>query len=95
MQDDEGTTGLLNIEGEASFVLSEIQSFEITARITEWDLTVYYFGDWFPDPDADDLTAATIHRGSVEFNEGLHEIPLVGSAGCDLQFEYRIVVTER
>ena len=41
------------------------------------------------------LTAATIHRGSTEFNEGRHEIALVGSAGCDMQFEYRIVVTEQ
>jgi hypothetical protein len=95
MADDEGTTGLLSIAGETSFVLSEIQSFVITARITEWDLTVYYFGDWFPDPEADDLTGSTIHRGSTGFDEGLHEMPLVGSAGCDLQFEYRVVVTER
>jgi hypothetical protein len=37
MEDDEGSTGLLNIDGSVSFVLSEIESFRLTARITEWD----------------------------------------------------------
>ena len=48
MEDDEGTTGLLNIDGEASGALSEVQSFEVTARITEWDLTPYFFKSALP-----------------------------------------------
>ena len=95
MEDGEGTTGALSIVGEASFVLSEIQSFELTARVTEWDLTVYYFGDWFPDPEGDDITSRRIHRGTTEFDKGLHDLRVTGGTGCDMRFEYRIVVTER
>lgn len=96
MEDGPGATGLLKVDGETSFVLSEIQSFKLTARVTEWDHEFYYFGDWIPDPEANDMTEAVTHRGSKEFDEGLHEIALASSAGnCDLQFEYRIVVTER
>ena len=95
MEDGDGTTGALSIVGEASFVLSEIQSFELTARVTEWELTVYYFGDWFPDPEGDDITSRRIHRGTTEFDNGLHDLRVTGGTGCDTQFEYRIVVTER
>jgi hypothetical protein len=96
MADDAGSTGLLNIVGEADFVLTEIQSFMITGRVTEWDHEFYYFGDWVPDPNGDDLRDEATHRGSSNFDEGLHELSFGGAGGdCNLKFEYRIVVTER
>lgn len=96
MEDGPGSTGLLNVEGEVSFVLSEIQSFRLTARITEWDHRFGYFGEWIPDPEADDITETVTHRGVDEFDEGTHALFMAdGGSSCDLFFEYRVVVTER
>ena len=96
MENGEGSTGLLNIEGEAAFVLSEVQSFKLDVRITEWDHRFAYFGEWIPDPEADDLRVQATHRASSNFDEGTHALAMVSSGGnCDLRFEYRVVVTER
>jgi hypothetical protein len=95
MEDDPGTTGVMPLSGEVALTLAETQSFEVVARVTEWDQEFYYFGDYVPDDQCDDLTETAIHRGVDRFDAGSNEIRLRGSGGdCDLRVQYRIVAVE-
>lgn len=68
----------------------DYQSIEVELRVTEWDREFEDFGDIIPEPEMNDASVRMVHRGADNFDAGPHEIEIVGSANCEIEFAYRI-----